>query len=154
VLDDQGLDALRVKYGKIAIVDWDGHQLVFKRPTREHMRDYRRKRESPSEKHDALEQLEQFIIVAFDGETDPNKARMAFTGKFLEEYPGASSSGKISSAVSVLSGIVEEEEADDLGKGVRFKPPLRKRTPTDSPNGSSTSPEAASSANPGGSLPS
>lgn len=127
MLSDEEMDArlepFRAKYGKVGGVEFSGHVLVFKRPTREHIRDYRRKKESDVEKVDAMDQLAQITIVAFDGEDDPNRARMTFTGVFLVEYPMAISNPRFVACLSTLAGLVDEEEAKELGKGVRIKGP-------------------------------
>ena len=75
MLNDQQLDDLKLKHVKIAVIEYSGHQIVFRRPTRDHCREYRRQRESDGEKHLAMETLAQMTLVAFDGETDTTKAR-------------------------------------------------------------------------------
>jgi hypothetical protein len=130
MLDEPQLDALKVKHGKIAVIDYDGHQIVFRRPTRENCREYRRQRESPSEKHEAMEHLAQVTLVAFDGELDANKARTFYTATFLEEYPLFVNVPKVQNALSALSGMIEEEEAIDLGKGVSVRSARQRTSPT------------------------
>lgn len=144
MLDDKQLDELKLKYQKIAVVEHDGHQLVFRRPTRDDCREYRRMRESPSEKHEAMERMAQTTIVALDGEQDVNKARTFYTSAFLEEYPLFVNHPNVVAAISALSGLVEEEEADELGKGVSVRSARRRTSPKGSPTGSDT---AASTGN-------
>jgi len=103
--------------------------IVFKKPSRDTARDYRRKTETPAEKVDALDQLAQATIVAFDGEEDPNRARVVFTGTFLEDFPMAMNHPKFMTALSALSGLVEEEHEKELGKGVTIKGPSRNGSP-------------------------
>jgi hypothetical protein len=120
MLTDEQIEAIRSKCGRVGVIEYAGHQLVFKRPSRDNVRDYRRKVDSPAEKPDALDQLAQITIVAFDGEQDLVKARNAFLG-FLEEFPMFTSSAKCMSVFNVLTGLVEEEDAQDLGKGVSVR---------------------------------
>lgn len=131
MFSEEKLEELRAKYGKIGIVDFSGHQVVFRKPSREQARDYRRKIATESEKPDAVDQLAQLTIVGFDGEEDVTKARIAFTGVFLEEFPLAMSNVKFITVISVLAGLVEEELDRDLGKGARIKGPPRAPSPKD-----------------------
>jgi|SRR5215471_10222127 len=130
MLDDTKLEELRAKYGKIGVVEYNGHQIVFRKPTRDQARDYRRKKESDAERTDALDQLAQATIVAFDGELDANRARTTFTTVFLEDYPMAMNHPKFMGCMSALSGLVEEEDEKELGKGVSIKGPPRSTSPT------------------------
>jgi hypothetical protein len=130
MLNDAQLDELKMKYGKIAAIDYNGHQIVFRRPTRDNCREYRRQRESQAEKHEALEHLAQVTLIAFDGEQDVNKARTFYTATFLEEYPLFVNVPKVSAALSALSGMVEEEDAQDLGKGVSVRSARQPTSPT------------------------
>lgn len=141
-LTEDQVEGLRVQVGgKVAVVDFSGHQLVFKRATREAAREYRRKRESPVEAPDALDQLAQATLVAFDGETTGEKARLMFLS-FLTEYPNFCNTPKALTALSSMVGLLEAEDEVDLGKGVVVRSGPPKRTPTDSPNGSVASSEA------------
>lgn len=130
-LDDAQIEQLRVtgKYGKIGVVEYSGHQIVFRRPTRDQCREYRRQLGSPAEKHEAMEHLAQSMLVAFDGQTDANAARTTYTSMFLEAFPLFVNHPKVLNVISALAGLVEEEDAADLGKGasVRTGPP--KSTP-------------------------
>ena len=144
LLSEPELEALKTKHGKIGVIDWDGHQLVFRRPTREHVRDYRRKQDSAAEKADSMDQLAQQTLVAFDGEEDVNKARAHFTSIFLEEYPAFTSNSRVVNVLSALTGIIADEEATELGKGASVRRSHPKSTPTVSPNGSAPAFEAKS----------
>lgn len=130
------LEALQAKYGKIGVIEFNGHVLVFRKPSREHVREYRRKKDSEAEKMDAMDQLAQATIVALDGEEDVNRARTTFTTVFLEDYPLAISNPKFVTCLSALAGLLEEEDAKDLGKGVSVRSAPRGITPKASPNGS------------------
>ena len=144
MLDEAVLESLKLKFGKIGVVDYNGHQIVFRRPTRDTCREYRRKRESAGEKHEAIEGMAQEALIAFDGEQDANKARSYYTGTFLEEYPLFASSPKVMAVLSALSGLVEEEDAEDMGKGVQVRSARPRPTPAASPNGSDTAPTVTS----------
>ena len=144
MLDDAGLESLRVRYGgRVGVVDWSGHQIVFRKPTREDIREFRRKG-GTAEEPDRVDQLSQVMLVAFDGEVDLVKARTMYLG-FLSEYPLFTSGAKCSAAINALSGIVEVESEAALGKYVRLLSARPKPMPKDSPNGSGTAPEATPS---------
>jgi hypothetical protein len=138
-LTETELEQLKARHGKIGVRDWDGHQIVFRKATRAEVREYRRKQDSPHEKADAMDQLAQATIVAFDGQTDPNAARTVFTGVFLEQYPAFCSNTATVNVLSYLTGIVEEEGAGEMGKGASVRSAAPKPTPTASPNGHVTS---------------
>ena len=144
MLTDAQLDDLRLKYGKIGVIDAEGHQIVFRKPTRDNAREYRRQRESETEKHLAMESLAQLTIVAFDGELDVNKARTIYTSSFLDEFPFFINRPSVMGTLSVLGGMVESEDAVDMGKGVRVLSARQKPTPAVSPNGSPIAPEVPS----------
>ena len=144
MLDDTQLEALRAQYGQVGIIDWAGHQIVFRRPGRGEIRDYRRKIDSPAEKPDALDQLAQVSLAAFDGDTDPVRSRQTFLA-FLDEYPGFTSNrDKVLPVLTILAGMVEEDAAAALGKGASVRSALRPSTPTASPSGPGASPTTGS----------
>jgi hypothetical protein len=128
-LTEEQFAALETQHKKIAEVEWNGHTLVFRRPTREECRQYRVALEDPVSKADANEHLLQQTIVAFDDETNPTAARMRYNPGFLDEHPMFSIAAKVKLALAALMGIVETEDAADLGKGVTVRP----RTPSGTP---------------------
>jgi hypothetical protein len=138
-LSEDALAALERTHKKIAIVDWQEHQLVFRRPTRDECHAYRVKQEQPETKADALEQHLQQTIVSFDGEGTPLAARTGFLA-FLDENPMFASSARGKAVFASLSGLVELEDAADLGKGLSVRPAPRKPMHADSPSGSATAP--------------
>ena len=140
MLSEEQLDALKLACGKIAVVAYNGHEIVFRRPTRVQCGEYRREREDPQARADAVEHLAQKALVAFDGELDANRARIAYTTQFLEDYPLFANYPPVMAALSYLTGMVEEEEADALGKGVRVLSARPRSMPAVSPNGSATAP--------------
>ena len=140
MLSEEQLEALKLQYQKIAVISYNGHQIVFRRPTRLQCGEYRREREDPQARADAVEHLAQKALVAFDGEMDANRARTTYTASFLEEFPLFANYPPVMAALSYLTGMVEEEDASDLGKGVRVLSARRPSTPEVSPNGSVTVP--------------
>ena len=138
-LDDVQLEVLRVQYKKIAVIDWEGHQLVFRRPTRDEIRDYWQRKDSTSEASNALDLYSQVTIAAFDGNTDRAACRIAYTDSFLEAVPAFTRSGKAAVAFAHLMGLVEEDASVDLGKGVRVLSAPPRSTPAGLPPGSPTS---------------
>ncbi len=139
MLTEEELEKLRVVYTKVGVVDWNAHQLVFRMPSRDMIRDYRRMQESPAEKPDAMDQLSQRMMIAFDGNTDPVRCREMYISFLENESQAFTSSNKAMAVIGGLSGIVEEADAIDLGKGARILTASRKPSPADSPNGSVTS---------------
>ena len=106
-----------------------GHTLVFKKPDRVMVRDYRRKLTSADERMDAADQLAQATIVAFDDEMDANKARMMFTMSFLNDYPMFTNTAKYIQVFNVLLGLVETQDATELGKGCSVRSTRQASTP-------------------------
>lgn len=123
------LDAAQKQYGRIGTVEFSGNTIVFRKPTRLEVRDYRRMLDTPAERPDALDSLAQKTILAFNDLTEPNAARVVFTGSFLESYPLAMGNDKFKALLGVLSGLVEDEDAADLGKGVTVRPAPLKPSP-------------------------
>jgi hypothetical protein len=129
-LSDQEIEAIRSRVGKVAIVEYNGHQIVFRRPTRDEMHGHRARQDDPREKPGSLDLLAQVLLAAFDGETDTAKARPAFSG-FLDEHPAfTSNQDKFLPAVAILCGMVEDEVAKALGKGVSVRSSPPPSTPT------------------------
>jgi hypothetical protein len=127
-LKDDQLEQLRLACGgKIGVLDFDDHELVFKRPTRMDIHEYRRK-EDTSEKADRLDQLSQVMLAAFDGETDTVRARQLY-GLFLDEYPAFTSVAKVNNTLLTLAGMIEEEYYNILGKGVSIRNSPPKTSP-------------------------
>jgi len=128
-LSDEQIEALRVKYGRVGHVEHEGHQLVFRRPTREQVKEYRRKEDSPSEKPDRVDQLAQQTIVAFDGIEETIACRTAFLA-FLDEYPMVADSPRLQTVLTVLAGGQEAESARILGKGCSVRSATRETSRT------------------------
>ena len=148
MLSEETLETLRTTYSAIGVIEQAGHELVFRRPSRDQVRDYRRKTDNATEKPDALDQLAQVSIVAFDGMVATSEAnamlvRTAFLA-FLEEAPLFTSGGKFMAVFGVMTGLVEAEDIEDLGKGVRVLSTTRKHLAPGSLNGSVPSPTIGS----------
>jgi len=126
---ERRLAALEAQHKKIAEVEWNGHRLVFRRPTREECRQYRVALEDPVSKADANEHILQQTIVAFDDETNATAARMRYNPGFLDEHPMFASTAKVKLALGAMMGLVEEADLVDLGKGVTVRPAIRSGTP-------------------------
>lgn len=131
-------EELQRQYTKVGVVEWDGHRLAFRLPTRVEMREYRRKASSPQELPDRVDQLAQSTIVSFDGCGDILQARTLFNA-FLERYPRFTDSEKAQSILGILSGAVEEEAASTLGKGCSILSGTNRSSLTGSVNGSAAS---------------
>ena len=145
MLDDVGLESLRVRYGgKVGVVEWQGHQIVLRKPTRDDVRDFRRKGEDDP---DRVDQLTQVMLVAFDGEVDLVAAKEKYLA-FLSECPMFTDTPKCRAAVNVLGGIVEVEDSETLGKFVRVLNGRPRSIAKGSPTGSDTSAEGTPSATP------
>jgi hypothetical protein len=145
MLDEAALEALRIKFKKIARVAWEGHEVVFRRPTRDEWHSYLRAKGSPMEAHTAQEHHSQITIVAYDGDTAMPGCRIAYTNGLLEECPGFANAPELGAALSVLAGTAQEEEIKHLGEVVRVLSARHPSTRTDSPNGSATAPTVGTS---------
>lgn len=143
-LDDLGYANLERQYGRIGVIHWEGHQVVVRRPSREDVYEFRRRQASAVEAPGAIDYAAASTIVAFDGNLDAMRSRIAFD-QFLSEYPRFTESAKFSVIFQTLWGRVEEEDMIDMGKGAFVRPSRRARTPEVSPSGSGTSSETSPS---------
>lgn len=143
MLEEKDLGQLEKQHDKIGIIEWEGHQLVFRKPTRDDIRSYRLKVDNPAQKPDALDQLAGVAIIAFDGIQDAIRAREMFL-LFLDEYPMWSAAPKVQNVFFQLTGAVEVEDEQNLGKGATVRRAHRKNTPKVLPNGPGVSPQAKS----------
>jgi len=110
VITPEQIEQATAKHGRVKVVQYNGHEMIFRKPSRPECKDYARKMNDESTKNDADEQLAQILIVNFDGETDPVRARIAFNA-MLDEYPLAANSKAIGGAVSRLAGVVQDDDA-------------------------------------------
>lgn len=128
-LSEEQLDELGTKYGRVVSVQWDGHEIVFRRPTIEECRAWRVKGESVDAKVDRADQHCQQTLVSFDGDMSPVTSRTKFSQEFLREHPMFATTSRCMAALGVLMGVVEEKDFADLGKGVSVRPSPRPSTP-------------------------
>lgn len=137
MLNEDQIEALRKQYREVGVIDFYGHQIVFRKPSRDDCRNYRRMQDSAAEKPDCLDSLGQLIVVAVDGEQQPVRCREQFN-LFLEDFPLFMNSPKALAVVNILTGMVEVEDAEDLGKGVSVRRGPPKSSQKDSQTGSAT----------------
>ena len=123
------LDALTKSHRKVGAIEWETDWIVFRLPSRDQTREYFRKREEPAEKPDALDYLAQATIVALNEIEDPTAARIAFTSTFLVDFPAFTRSLRVINCLHALAGLVTDEEAVDLGKGVEIRSSRRRSPP-------------------------
>jgi hypothetical protein len=137
-VNEEQAKALETKYRRVAFVSWEGHEIVFRRPTRDEWHAYQRRRANPVEAPAAVETHAQITLAAFDGIVDPRQARERFTNEFLEDFPGFCNAPEVGAALGALAGTAQEEELAGIKKVVQFRPIIRPNTPAASPNGSPT----------------
>lgn len=134
-LSDQDLEALRARNGgKVGVIKFDEHQMVFKRPARDTAREYRTERDNPATAPDALDHLAQRTIIAFDGETNGEKARLGFNA-LLADNPLITDNTNFKAVLSCMLGTVEQELEDKLGEPIRILRGNRKPSQEASPTG-------------------
>lgn len=119
MLSAEALATLKTKHGELGQVDFRGHTITLRRPSRLEAREYRRKEDSPREKPDRVDQLLQSVIVAFDGTVEPVACRELLNA-FLETAPNFCDSPKVGDVLGVLLGQFEEEDSRILGKDARI----------------------------------
>ena len=76
-IGEQHLAELEAKYKRIKVVEYNGHTLIFRAPTRAEAKQHAAKLENPQSKTDADEQLAQATVIHVDGEEDQKAARQA-----------------------------------------------------------------------------
>ena len=112
-ISDDHLRELEAKYGKVRLVVYNGHELVFRKPKRVEIKQHRIKNQSeaPEERASADEFLAQVLIEHVDGvEGQPCKQKFL---DLLEDFPYLASNKDVARAMSVLSGALQDTE----GKG-------------------------------------
>jgi hypothetical protein len=121
-LNEAELVQLRDRHGKIAVVQFDGREFVFRRPTREEIAAWRRK-EGTAEQSQRDDNLANETIVAIDGHvpTDTGESVRLSWLAFLRERPAIVAHPKFTAALRSLAGMFESEIELDLGKGVSIR---------------------------------
>lgn len=138
MLTEEQLAELGKRHKKVIRLEWEGHELVFRRPTTDEWIAYTRARDA-SGNYAAMRTNSQLTIVAYDGDMSPS-ARNSYTNVFLEEYPGFPNAPDAVLVWSVLAGTTREEELRHMGEACAAYPSRPKPTRSDSPNGSATAP--------------
>lgn len=112
-ISDEHRSELERKYGRIKVVTFNGHELVFRKPMSKEARQHAHDMENPQAKIHADDNLAMFTIVAVDG-GDEASARKAF-GALKEEWPYLVRSQKVGQVIGQLIGVVEDEDLKDSG---------------------------------------
>jgi hypothetical protein len=112
----------------IKVVEYNGIDLVFRRPQRHECREHLMKLEGdPAEKIAADEQLAQLLIVVC-GDAEGPAAKIAFLA-LLDEYPYLTRCKDVAGALARLTGAVQDEAVKDSGTPSKASA----TTPTDTP---------------------
>ena len=138
MLDAEALETLGVKYkstGGVGSLSWKGHQLVFRHPTLDEWDGYcRNKAQDPGSGPNR--QISQVLLVAFDGDVEVTRARMAY-GAFLSAgNAGFPNAPEVTALLATLAGTVQEEDIAHMGKVCRIWAGDPVSTPRDSQSGS------------------
>ena len=117
-LSDDDLEALRVSFGRVGVVVFEGHQFVFQQPNEEHGRFFRRGINAADV--NMIDQLAAQLIVAMDGASYPDlkerePLRMTFRA-WLKTRPLAMENNWFSPVFAELLGQAEEGNATRAGK--------------------------------------
>jgi len=145
MLSEEQLDAIGVRYkatNGVRSLMWKGHQFVFRHPTIDEWDAHMRNQATGGGA--ASRQVSQVLLVAFDGETDITKARLAYNGFLAAGNAGFPNAPEVTMLLQALAGTVEEEDLANMGKAWRLWNGVPAVTPGASPNGSVTSSTAAS----------
>jgi hypothetical protein len=115
------IEELRVKFGRVGVVNFEKHIFVFQQPNDEHARFWRRASTSAATSVDATDQLAVQLIVAFDDMICPElgdrpNLRMAFRN-WLKTRPLAVDNAWFGPVLAELLGQTEEGTAERAGKG-------------------------------------
>ena len=111
------LAALEKQHRKVAHVQYNGHDLVFRRPTRAEAAYYREQIDSQSSKSEraaADEHLAQSVVVQVDDvlsdgtPTGQVRVREAFNA-LLEEHPLMCMAAPVGRTLGKLTGILQED---------------------------------------------
>ena len=70
MLDETRLEELRRQYVKIGVIDWEGHQLVFRRPSRDEVHHYRMQRDGSPDERGRLAGGDLHLGGLHDGDVD------------------------------------------------------------------------------------
>lgn len=113
-VSEETLAQLTATHGRVKVVSYNGHELVFRKPKRAEVRMHAQALDDPQRKAGADEELAQLLIVAYDGVADARKARDAWND-LLDDFPYAASSKPIGGAIAQLTGVVEDIDLKGSG---------------------------------------
>lgn len=112
-ISEEQIEALRKQYSRIKYVNYNGVELVFRKPHRHECQDHAMKLENPAQKIVADEQLAQLLVVQC-GPAEGIKAKEAFLA-LLDDFPYLVRNEAVGSALAKLTGVVQDEEAKNYG---------------------------------------
>lgn len=119
-ITEEQLTALEQAHGKIKHVEYNGHDIVFRKPKRVEVTEHATKLERGGpEKIGADEHLAKQIVVHCDGE-EGTAARFALVA-LIEEFPYLARNEKIGMAIGKLVGVVEDLDAKTYGTNLTGK---------------------------------
>lgn len=110
MITPEQIEQATTKHGRVKLVQYNGHEMLFRKPSRPECKDYARKMNDDATKNDADEQLALMLVVNFDGADDQLGARRGLIQLF-DDYPLAANSKAIGGAISRLAGVVQDEDA-------------------------------------------
>lgn len=132
-MSDLDLEALKRAHKRITHVRYNGHDLVFRRPTSDEAQVYRAMpNDTGDQAHERVATLAQFILVHPSIET---------WHALLEDYPFMLNNEAVNEAISIAMGVREEKK--DLTSPAPPKRATPTASPAGSPSGSPSSPEAS-----------
>ena len=131
MISDDQIEQLKVHFGRVGVVRFDGHLFVFQQPNAEHGRFFRRG--VASNNVDVTDELAAQLICAFDGLMAPENdkrepVRVAFRA-WLSTRPLAMDNQFFSPVFAELLGQAEEGNAERGGKGCAVLSNTRKTSP-------------------------
>ncbi len=132
-MSDLDLEVLRKTHKRIAHCRYNGHDLVFRKPTADEAQMYRSApMDTAEERHERVASLAQFILVHPSLET--------WHG-LMDDYPFMLNNEAVNEAISIAMGLFEEKK--DSPSPALVKRPTPIASPVGSPSGSPSSPAAS-----------
>lgn len=132
-MSDLDLDALRKMHGRITQARYNGHDIVFRKPTQGEAQMWRSApADTAEERYEQMSTMAQFILV--------HPTVVEFNA-LLEDYPFMLSNEGINRAISMAMGVIEEKK--DSTASVPPKKATPNASPAVSPSGSPSAREAS-----------
>jgi len=105
------LAQLTQRYRRVKHVRYNGHDLVFRKPSRLEIQAHREQQSSDNrgERVRADEDLQRVLIVQVDGVADDPGAVRAAYNDLLDDYPYLANEKAVGIAVAQLTGVVQDE---------------------------------------------